>query len=95
MSTPLSDKEKGVSATHGAASVADGDDVAHRLEEMGYKQELQRNLGMVAVLGLSFAIMAVGLTVSAVASAIARERGRGSWAMSPTLIPRSRAIGAS
>ncbi|KAK8847707.1 hypothetical protein IAR55_005566 [Kwoniella newhampshirensis] len=34
-------------------------DAAHRLEEMGYKQELQRNLGMISVLGLSFAIMAV------------------------------------
>jgi hypothetical protein len=30
-----------------------------RLEEMGYKEELTRNLGMVSVLGLSFAIMAV------------------------------------
>lgn len=30
---------------------------AHSLEEMGYKQELNRNLGMVAILGLSFAIM--------------------------------------
>jgi hypothetical protein len=30
-----------------------------RLEEMGYKQELRRNLGMVSILGLSFAIMAV------------------------------------
>lgn len=30
-----------------------------RLEEMGYKQELQRNLGMISILGLSFAIMAV------------------------------------
>jgi len=29
------------------------------LKEMGYKQELKRNLGMVSVLGLSFAIMAV------------------------------------
>lgn len=58
MSTPSSDdKEKGIHITR--APTADGDDVAHRLEEMGYKQELQRNLGMVAVLGLSFAIMAV------------------------------------
>lgn len=32
---------------------------AAQLEELGYKQELNRNLGMVAVLGLSFAIMAV------------------------------------
>ncbi|WVQ81749.1 hypothetical protein IAT38_003874 [Cryptococcus sp. DSM 104549] len=34
-------------------------DNAHRLEEMGYKEELTRSLGMVSVLGLSFAIMAV------------------------------------
>lgn len=33
--------------------------VEHRLEEMGYKQEMKRSLGMVAILGLSFAIMAV------------------------------------
>lgn len=32
---------------------------AAQLEEMGYKQELTRSLGMVSVLGLSFAIMAV------------------------------------
>lgn len=37
----------------------DRDGAAARLEEMGYKQELTRNLGMVSVLGLSFAIMAV------------------------------------
>jgi Fe-S cluster assembly ATPase SufC len=53
------DKEKGVTETQGRVVPAGGDDVAHRLEEMGYKQELKRNLGMVAVLGLSFAIMAV------------------------------------
>ncbi|ODN80855.1 hypothetical protein L202_02996 [Cryptococcus amylolentus CBS 6039] len=35
------------------------DGAAAKLEEMGYKQELQRNLGMVSILGLSFAIMAV------------------------------------
>ncbi|WWC87119.1 uncharacterized protein L201_002005 [Kwoniella dendrophila CBS 6074] len=34
-------------------------DVTTRLEEMGYKQELKRNLGMISILGLSFAIMAV------------------------------------
>lgn len=34
-------------------------DANARLEEMGYKQELKRNLGMVSILGLSFAIMAV------------------------------------
>nr|ODN86931.1 GabA permease [Cryptococcus depauperatus CBS 7841] len=37
----------------------DSAEAATRLEEMGYKQELNRNLGMIAVLGLSFAIMAV------------------------------------
>ncbi|KAK4684117.1 choline transport protein, partial [Tremellales sp. Uapishka_1] len=43
-------------------SIADGGNdhqTAVRLEEMGYKQELTRSLGMVSVLGLSFAIMAV------------------------------------
>jgi hypothetical protein len=30
-----------------------------RLAEMGYEQELKRSLGMVSILGLSFAIMAV------------------------------------
>lgn len=38
-------------------SVDAADAEAHSLEEMGYKQELNRNLGMVAILGLSFAIM--------------------------------------
>lgn len=33
--------------------------VTNQLEGMGYKQEMKRNLGMVSVLGLSFAIMAV------------------------------------
>ncbi|WVW78660.1 hypothetical protein I302_100620 [Kwoniella bestiolae CBS 10118] len=46
---------------YGAQNVAvqDDDNVVARLEEMGYKQELKRNLGMISVLGLSFAIMAV------------------------------------
>jgi hypothetical protein len=35
------------------------DETTAALKEMGYKQELKRNLGMVSVLGLSFAIMAV------------------------------------
>jgi hypothetical protein len=39
--------------------VSPSDATATRLEEMGYKQELTRSLGMVSVLGLSFAIMAV------------------------------------
>lgn len=58
------DKEKGIAETQERVVPRGGDDVAHRLEEMGYKQELQRNLGMVAVLGLSFAIMAVGTRVA-------------------------------
>jgi hypothetical protein len=43
------------------------DDPNSRLKEMGYDQELRRSLGMVSVLGLSFAIMAVpfGLSTSA------------------------------
>ncbi|GFZ43713.1 hypothetical protein JCM24511_01433 [Saitozyma sp. JCM 24511] len=40
-------------------TVSPSDATATRLEEMGYKQELARSLGMVSVLGLSFAIMAV------------------------------------
>jgi hypothetical protein len=40
-------------------TVSPSDATATRLEEMGYKQELTRSLGMVSVLGLSFAIMAV------------------------------------
>lgn len=36
-----------------------GSSATARLEEMGYKEELTRSLGMVSVLGLSFAIMAV------------------------------------
>lgn len=37
----------------------DASDVTNQLQEMGYKQEMKRNLGMISVLGLSFAIMAV------------------------------------
>jgi hypothetical protein len=33
--------------------------VTNQLEAMGYKSEMKRNLGMISVLGLSFAIMAV------------------------------------
>jgi hypothetical protein len=33
--------------------------VTNQLEQMGYKSEMKRNLGMISVLGLSFAIMAV------------------------------------
>ncbi|ORY23939.1 amino acid/polyamine transporter I [Naematelia encephala] len=48
-------------AEKGSGTVVAGGntDVAARLEEMGYKEELTRNLGMISVLGLSFAIMAV------------------------------------
>jgi hypothetical protein len=35
------------------------DAITHQLEEMGYKQEMTRSLGMMAVLGLAFSIMAV------------------------------------
>ena len=52
--------EKGTMAM--AVQAEDGNhssSTAARLEEMGYKEELRRNLGMVSVLGLSFAIMAV------------------------------------
>ncbi|KAJ9091703.1 hypothetical protein QFC19_008994 [Naganishia cerealis] len=40
------------------------DDPSSRLKEMGYDQELRRSLGMVSVLGLSFAIMAVPFGLS-------------------------------
>lgn len=46
----------------GTAQVEKGlvvDETTAQLRDMGYKQELKRNLGMVSVLGLSFAIMAV------------------------------------
>ncbi|WVR04494.1 hypothetical protein IAU60_001498 [Kwoniella sp. DSM 27419] len=45
--------------TQDAGDVTLDGGAAARLEEMGYKQELRRNLGMMSVLGLSFAIMAV------------------------------------
>jgi len=47
------------------------DAITHQLEEMGYKQELKRSLGMMAVLGLAFSIMAVPV------SRAAKARGRG------------------
>jgi hypothetical protein len=52
-------------ATYLTSTLSPQDDSAYngsasaRLEEMGYKEELTRSLGMVSVLGLSFAIMAV------------------------------------
>lgn len=51
--------DKDVTAT-AMASTENGlavDETTARLKDMGYKQELKRNLGMVSVLGLSFAIM--------------------------------------
>ncbi|XAO21902.1 hypothetical protein I312_100658 [Cryptococcus bacillisporus CA1280] len=51
---PVDDVESPSALTTGGR-----DGAAARLEEMGYKQELTRNLGMISVLGLSFAIMAV------------------------------------
>lgn len=47
------------SASQAEAKVLPADAVTQRLEEMGYKQEMKRNLGMMAVLGLAFSIMAV------------------------------------
>jgi hypothetical protein len=47
------------SAEAGLGMVDPHDETTARLQEMGYKQEMKRSLGMVAVLGLSFAIMAV------------------------------------
>jgi hypothetical protein len=45
--------------TESNAGHGDSNTASARLEEMGYKEELTRSLGMVSVLGLSFAIMAV------------------------------------
>jgi len=63
MSSPIP-KEKpqgdGLVTELGAGSSTNVHSAANaRLEEMGYKQELKRNLSMVSILGLSFAIMAV------------------------------------
>lgn len=46
-------------AKDGAGAGAGDALAASQLEGLGYKQELKRNLGMISVLGLSFAIMAV------------------------------------
>ncbi|EKD05592.1 hypothetical protein A1Q2_00082 [Trichosporon asahii var. asahii CBS 8904] len=55
---------------------------AHSLEEMGYKQELNRNLGMVAILGLSFAIM-----YSAMASYLTGWLGLvGNWTVTASIV---------
>jgi hypothetical protein len=54
---PGSEKVAVLSDTH--VTPNGGVEASARLEEMGYKQELRRSLGMVSVLGLSFAIMAV------------------------------------
>jgi len=53
------DKELGYATTSSPNEVNNLNSASARLEEMGYKEELTRNLGMVSVLGLSFAIMAV------------------------------------
>lgn len=54
----MSSLEKKVSTTEAQVVAPDGV-AAERLEEMGYKQEMRRSLGMVSILGLSFAIQAV------------------------------------
>lgn len=48
-----------MAATAAVENGGSSDETTAALKEMGYKQELKRNLGMVSVLGLSFAIMAV------------------------------------
>lgn len=56
-STPsIASKDGTRVAIHGVGFATDA---ADRLEEMGYTQEMKRSLGMVSILGLSFAIMAV------------------------------------
>lgn len=50
-------KEKAFVSTEVRQSSVDAETA--RLEGLGYKQELNRSLGMVSILGLSFAIMAV------------------------------------
>lgn len=54
----MSSLEKKVSTTEAQVMAPDGA-ATDRLEEMGYKQEMRRSLGMVSILGLSFAIQAV------------------------------------
>lgn len=53
------DKDVTASATSAVEKGLVVDETSARLSDMGYKQEMKRNLGMVSVLGLSFAIMAV------------------------------------
>lgn len=53
------DEDKSKSTNYVADPSASDTSVTNQLEGMGYKQEMKRNLGMVSVLGLSFAIMAV------------------------------------
>lgn len=54
---PVKDEKTVGSSLVRQTSTADAE--AARLEGLGYKQELNRSLGMVSILGLSFAIMAV------------------------------------
>lgn len=50
----------GTAAGAGAVMSSEKDGAAAtQLEAMGYQQEMRRSLGMISVLGLSFAIMAV------------------------------------
>ena len=56
---PAGEKVAVLPDTDSHAAANGGLEASTRLEEMGYKQELRRSLGMVSVLGLSFAIMAV------------------------------------
>ncbi|KAI9636211.1 amino acid/polyamine transporter I [Dioszegia hungarica] len=56
----MDDKPKDKESTGYIADPSASDtSVTNQLEQMGYKSEMKRNLGMISVLGLSFAIMAV------------------------------------
>lgn len=55
--TEKSDKDVAATAMASSDNALVVDETTARLKDMGYKQELKRNLGMISVLGLSFAIM--------------------------------------
>jgi hypothetical protein len=57
--TEKADKHVVAAATSSVENGLVVDETTAHLQNMGYKQEMKRNLGMVSVLGLSFAIMAV------------------------------------
>ena len=57
--TEKADKDVVAAATSSVENGLAVDETTAHLQNMGYKQEMKRNLGMVSVLGLSFAIMAV------------------------------------